>query len=65
MSRVMRKLEFCLCKNKGVDLCSKCTADLHLCFCYTDSRIPPQSTYTQNFKILAFFQFVSDLVGNP
>ena len=29
MSCVMRKLEFCLCKNKGADqLCSNCTAPL-------------------------------------
>ena len=34
----MRKPEFCLCENKGADqLCSNCTADLRLCFRYTDS----------------------------
>ena len=51
MSRVMRKLDFCLCENKGVDqlhsnceadqqLRSNCEADQHLCFRYTDSTIP-------------------------
>ena len=45
MSRVMRKPDFCLCKNKGTaqlcKLCSNCTADQHLCFCYnTDRTIP-------------------------
>ena len=38
----MRKQDFYLCENKGADqLCSNCTADQHLCFCYTDSTIPP------------------------
>ena len=33
MSRVMRKADFCLCKNKGADqLCSNCTAEQRLCF---------------------------------
>ena len=39
----MRKLDFCPCENKGADqLCSYCTADLHLCFHYmdTESTIP-------------------------
>ena len=42
MSRVMRKPDFCLCENKGADqLCSNCTADQRLCFCYnSDSTIP-------------------------
>ena len=36
----MRKLDFCLCENKGADqLCSKCIADQHLCFRYSDSTI--------------------------
>ena len=31
-----------ICENKGADqLCSYCTADQHLCFCYPDSTIPP------------------------
>ena len=40
MSRIVRKLEFCLSENKGADqLCSNCEADQHLCFRYTDSTI--------------------------
>ena len=42
MSCIMRKLEFCLGKNKDADqLCSNCTADQRLCFRYNDSTIPP------------------------
>ena len=38
----MRKPDFCLCENKGADqLRSNCEADQRLCFCYTDSSIPP------------------------
>ena len=41
MSRIMRKLDFYLCENKGADqLCSNCTADQRLCFRYSDSTIP-------------------------
>ena len=41
MSCIMRKLEFCLGKNKDADqLCSNCTADQRLCFRYNDSTIP-------------------------
>ena len=41
MSHVMRKLDFCICENKGADqLHSDCQADQHLCFRYMDSRIP-------------------------
>ena len=41
MSCIMRKADFCLCKNKGADqLCSNCTADQCLCFRYSDSTIP-------------------------
>ena len=63
----MRKLDFCLCENKGADqLCSNCNADQRLCFRYTDSTIPPLGMP----YILAFFcgsigQFVSDVVRNP
>ena len=43
MCRGMRKPDFCICKNKDADkLCSDCEADLHLCFCYTDSTISLQ-----------------------
>ena len=35
------KPDFCICENIAADqLCSKCTADRHLCFRYTDSTIP-------------------------
>ena len=40
MSRVMRKLEICICKNKGADqLCSNCTAEQRLCFRCMDNTI--------------------------
>ena len=61
---------FCICENKGADqLCSNCTADQRLCFCYIDSTTPSTS-YIRNFKPLAFFCsctacFVSGLVRNP
>ena len=41
MSRVMRKLDFCLCENKGADqFRSDCKAHQSLCFFYMDSTIP-------------------------
>ena len=41
LSLVMRKPDFCLCKNKGADqLHSNCEADQRLCFRYSDSTIP-------------------------
>ena len=41
MSLVTRKLDFCLCENKGAyQLRSNCEADQRLCFRYTDSTIP-------------------------
>ena len=69
MSRIVRKLDSCLCENKGTDqLCSNCTADQRLCFRYSDRTISA-SFYSQNFQPLACFcgytvRFVSDLVGN-
>ena len=37
----MRKMDFCLCENKGADqLCSNCTADQRLCFRHVGSTIP-------------------------
>ena len=47
----MRKLDFCICENKGADqLRSDCEADQRLCFRYSDSTISllPKS------KILSF-----------
>ena len=41
MSRIVRKPDFCLCKNKGTDqLRSNCEADQRLCFRHSDSTIP-------------------------
>ena len=49
LGRVMRKPDFSLCENKGADqLCSNCTADQHLCFCYISSSI-------RNLKLLGCF----------
>ena len=40
MSRIMRKLVFCLSENKGTEqLRSNCEADQRLCFRYTDNTI--------------------------
>ena len=68
LSRTMRKLEFCLCENKGADqLCCNCEADQRLCFRYTDSTIPLLLKY----KISSIYPSseatqtgLSDLVGN-
>ena len=41
LSHIMRKPDFCLCKNKGADqLCRNFSADQRLCFRYMDSIIP-------------------------
>ena len=41
MSRVMRKPDFSICKNKDADqLRGNREADQHLCFRYTDGTIP-------------------------
>ena len=41
LSRIMRKTDFCLCKNKDADqLRGDREADQRLCFRYTDSTIP-------------------------
>ena len=42
MSRVVRKPAFCICENKGVDQLrgNPRQPDQHLCFHYTDSKIP-------------------------
>ena len=61
----MRKPDFCLFKNKSADqLCSNCTADQHLCFCYTDSTIT--LLLKPKFQASSLLgPFVSELVGNP
>ena len=44
MSLVLRKPAFYICENKDADqLCGYLEADQRLCFCYTDSTIPPLS----------------------
>ena len=63
-SLILRKPDFCICKNKGADqMCSNCTADQCFCFCCMDSIVP----FLLEYKILSFVfdctQFVSDLVG--
>ena len=41
MSRIVRKLAFCICENKDADqLRGNREADQRLCFRYTDSTIP-------------------------
>ena len=41
MSRIVRKLAFCICENKGADqLRGYREADQHLCFRHMDSAIP-------------------------
>ena len=63
MSNVMRKPDFCLCKNKGADqLCSNCTADQRLCFLYSDSTI----LILFKSKISSFYPISETVeVGNP
>ena len=56
----MRKLDFCLCENKGADqLCSNCTADQHLCFRYMDDAVPPLPIS----KISSFYPSVTVQAG--
>ena len=68
----MRKPAFCTCKNKDADqLSSHRKADQCLCFLYTGSIIPLESSSLfQNFKPQGIFcdcttWFVSDKVRNP
>ena len=69
LSRVMRKLTFCICKTKDADqLRGNHEADQRLCFRYTDSAMPLLSK-SEIFKSLAIFcrcvaRFVSYQVGN-
>ena len=52
MSRVLRKPAFSICKNKDADqLCGYRKADQHLCFRYTDTKIPLLS----NSEISSFY----------
>ena len=63
MSRIVRKLDFRQCENKGADqLCINCEADQRLCFRYTDSTIPLLlKSEISSFWPSSFF----DLVENP
>ena len=69
MSHVMRKLDFCLCENKGADqLRSNCEADQSLCFAL-HGQYNSSSTYILNFEPLSIYCacktcFLSDLFGN-
>ena len=56
MSHIMRKPDFCLCDNKDADqLCSNCTADQRLCFCYTNSIIFLKSWAQRERVVTVFF----------
>ena len=47
----MRKLDFCLCENKGADqLHSNCEADQRLYFRYMDSTIPLLKSEISSYK---------------
>ena len=61
----MRKPAFCICENKDTDpLHSNCAADWRLCFCYTDSTIPPLPK-SGILKPLAFFCLYSPVCVGP
>ena len=70
MSRIMKKLDFGLCENKGADqLRINCEADQCLCFRYTNSAIPllskSESEFPASSHLLCLYSsFVTDLVGN-
>ena len=65
----IRKPTICICETKGADqlcsnwLCSNCTADQRLCFCYTYSTIPVLLK-SKNFKLLAIFFDCTDRLSN-
>ena len=64
-SRVVRKLAFCICKNKGADyLRSNCAADQRLCVRFIDSTIPLLSK-CKAISCGCTARFLSDLVGKP
>ena len=54
LSRVMRKLTFCICVNKDADqLRGNSEADQRLCLCYIDSSIPPlPKSYLPNVLVI-------------
>ena len=59
MSRVMRKLDFCICKNKAADqLCGNREADQRLCFRYIDSTIPLLPIFQASSHIVWLYSLV-------
>ena len=68
MSRVIRKPDFCICKNKDPDqLRGNREADQRLCFRYIVQFLYFLNTEFQasSHLLSLYSQFVSDLVGNP
>ena len=70
LSRVMRKLDFCLGEKRAQNqLRSNCKADQRLRFRYTDSTIPLLPKFEISSVLSIFCRctgwFLSDLVGNP
>ena len=66
----MRKLAFCICKNKDADqLRGDREADQRLCFRYIDSTIPLLPKYKISMPLAIFCdctaRIMSDVVGNP
>ena len=57
----------CIGKNKGADqLCSNCTADQRLCFCYTDNTNPlsvQSASVTVQFQTLCRTWSVTQIAG--
>ena len=66
MSRVVRKLAFCICENKDADqLRGNRKADQRLCFPYTDSTTPllpkDETDLDKSNRLLSGSQFVNSL----
>ena len=65
----MSRIFTLICGNEDADqLCSNCTADLHLCFRYTDNSNNLLKSEISSFYpsfVAAQTGFVSDLVGDP
>ena len=65
MSCVMRKLAFCICKNKGADqLCGNGSADQHLCFRNTSKFSKSEMKSLIIFCGCTAWN-VLNLIGNP
>ena len=64
----MRKLDFCLCENKGADqLCSNYKADQRLCLRYTDStiRLLSKSGISVSSHLLCLYSSVASVCVAP